>query len=64
MVVDHVVQIYAGYGYVEEYPAERAYRGWLHRRALQTRDGLADHGAFPEQRAAVSAVWRHFLEDT
>jgi len=26
MVVDHLVQIYAGYGYVEEYPAERAYR--------------------------------------
>ncbi|MHB1020997.1 MAG: acyl-CoA dehydrogenase family protein [Acidobacteriaceae bacterium] len=26
MVVDHVVQIYAGYGYVEDYPAERAYR--------------------------------------
>jgi butyryl-CoA dehydrogenase len=26
MVADHVVQIYAGYGYVEEYPAERAYR--------------------------------------
>src|SRR5580765_2307951 len=25
-VVDHVMQIYAGYGYVEEYPAERAYR--------------------------------------
>ena len=25
-VVDHVVQIYAGYGYVEEYPAERHYR--------------------------------------
>jgi butyryl-CoA dehydrogenase len=25
-VVDHVVQIYAGYGYVEEYPAERPYR--------------------------------------
>jgi alkylation response protein AidB-like acyl-CoA dehydrogenase len=26
MVVDHVVQIYGGYGYVEDYPAERAYR--------------------------------------
>src|SRR5947208_1234691 len=26
LVVDHVMQIYAGYGHVEEYPAERAYR--------------------------------------
>jgi len=26
MLADHLVQIFAGYGYVEEYPAERAYR--------------------------------------
>jgi butyryl-CoA dehydrogenase len=26
MVVDHVMQIHGGYGYVEEYPAERPYR--------------------------------------
>ena len=25
-VIDHTVQIYGGYGYVEEYPAERGYR--------------------------------------
>ena len=42
--------------------AERAYRGWLHRRALQTRDGLADDGAFVEQRTAVTVLWRQFLE--
>jgi len=26
MVVDHTLQVFGGYGYVEEYPAERAYR--------------------------------------
>ena len=26
MVANHSVQIHGGYGYVEEYPAERAYR--------------------------------------
>jgi len=26
MVANHTVQIHGGYGYVEEYPAERAYR--------------------------------------
>ena len=26
MVVDETVQVYGGYGFVEEYPAERAYR--------------------------------------
>ena len=26
LVVDHVLQLHGGYGYVEEYPAERAYR--------------------------------------
>ncbi len=37
--------------------AERAYRGWLHRRALQTRDALADDADLKEHRAAVSALW-------
>ncbi|MDR3416332.1 MAG: bifunctional [glutamate--ammonia ligase]-adenylyl-L-tyrosine phosphorylase/[glutamate--ammonia-ligase] adenylyltransferase [Nevskia sp.] len=41
--------------------AERAYRGWLHRRALQTQDALADDAAFAEHRAAVSALWNAIM---
>lgn len=41
--------------------AERAYRGWLHRRALQTRDALADDADLKEHRAAVAALWQHFM---
>jgi glutamate-ammonia-ligase adenylyltransferase len=37
--------------------AERAYRGWLHRRALQTQDALADDADLQEHRAAVGALW-------
>jgi len=43
--------------------AERAYRGWLHRRALQTRDALADDADLKEHRAAVTALWNHFMLD-
>jgi glutamate-ammonia-ligase adenylyltransferase len=41
--------------------AERAYRGWLHRRALQQQDGLAEDALFAEHRAAVTVLWNHFL---
>ena len=41
--------------------AERAYRGWLHRRALQQADGLADDAAFVEERAAILAAWQHLV---
>ncbi|MBV8062058.1 MAG: bifunctional [glutamate--ammonia ligase]-adenylyl-L-tyrosine phosphorylase/[glutamate--ammonia-ligase] adenylyltransferase [Nevskia sp.] len=41
--------------------AERAYRGWLHRRSLQTRDALADDADLKEHRAAVAALWQHFM---
>ncbi len=41
--------------------AERAYRGWLHRRALQSQDALADDAGFKEHRAAVAALWQHFM---
>jgi glutamate-ammonia-ligase adenylyltransferase len=41
--------------------AERAYRGWLHRRALQTQDALADDADLKEHRAAVTALWNHFM---
>ncbi|WP_029919365.1 bifunctional [glutamate--ammonia ligase]-adenylyl-L-tyrosine phosphorylase/[glutamate--ammonia-ligase] adenylyltransferase [Nevskia soli] len=41
--------------------AERAYRGWLHRRSLQSQDALADDADLKEHRAAVSALWNHFM---
>jgi len=41
--------------------AERAYRGWLHRRALQSQDALADDADLKEHRAAVTALWQHFM---
>ncbi len=41
--------------------AERAYRGWLHRRALQQQDGLADDALFTKHRGEVTALWTHFL---
>ena len=41
--------------------AERAYRGWLHRRALQTRDALADDAELQEHRAAVTALWNQIM---
>ncbi|MBX6421397.1 MAG: bifunctional [glutamate--ammonia ligase]-adenylyl-L-tyrosine phosphorylase/[glutamate--ammonia-ligase] adenylyltransferase [Nevskia sp.] len=43
--------------------AERAYRGWLHRRALQQQDALADDAAFGAERRAVRGLWRKFLGD-
>lgn len=37
--------------------AVRSYRGWLHRRALQQADGLADQADFAAARADVEALW-------
>jgi glutamate-ammonia-ligase adenylyltransferase len=41
--------------------AERAYRGWLHRRALQAQDALAEDAEFAGHRAAVAALWDQFM---
>lgn len=41
--------------------ATRKYRGWLHRRALQQADGLADQADFAAERAAVSALWQQLV---
>lgn len=41
--------------------AERAYRGWLHRRSLQQEDALAEDGLFAAERDAVSAQWNHYF---
>jgi glutamate-ammonia-ligase adenylyltransferase len=42
--------------------AERAYRGFLHRRALQRQDGTADQAQFADERAAIAALWQDWLE--
>ena len=41
--------------------ATRGYRGWLHRRALQQADGLADQADFADGRAAVAALWKQLV---
>lgn len=41
--------------------AERAYRGWLHRRSLQQADALVEDGLFAAERAVVSAQWNHYF---
>jgi len=41
--------------------ADRAYRGWLHRRALQSQDALADDADLGDHRAAVAALWQTFM---
>jgi glutamate-ammonia-ligase adenylyltransferase len=43
--------------------AERAYRGFLHRRALQQQDATADQAQFADQRSAVSALWQGYMEN-
>jgi len=42
--------------------AERSYRGFLHRRALQQEDGTADQAQFADERAAIAALWQDWLE--
>ena len=44
--------------------ATRVYRGWLHRRALQQADGLADQADFAAERAAVAALWQQLVVAT
>jgi len=41
--------------------AERAYRGWLHRRALQQQDALAEDALFADARAVVAGLWQTYL---
>ena len=48
-IVDETLQIYAGYGFVEEYPAERAYRDARINRIFRRheRDQPAHHNGLP-----------------
>ncbi len=41
--------------------AVRSYRGWLHRRALQQADGLADQADFTDARADIEALWQQLV---
>ena len=59
MVVDHVVQIFAGYGYVEEYPAERALSRFLaHQPDLRRhqRDQSHDHHWLADEACRAGTV--------
>lgn len=42
--------------------AGRAYRNWMHRRAMQDADGLADAAQFKQERAHVKRLWQQFME--
>jgi len=42
--------------------AGRAYRNWMHRRALQRADGLADEAQFVAERRQVQQLWAQYME--
>lgn len=42
--------------------AGRAYRNWMHRRALQEAEPLADEAQFTEERAQIQRLWSQHME--